>query len=228
MTTRTFLDTVPGLKNAPAADLDALAAVACQRPFVRRESISLEDQDEAPFLIVESGLVKICRSSLDGRELLLDVLRPREIVGGCCGSVGSGKASCGVVGLAAGRVLAVRGGTWKALLKSRPELRAAFFDHVLSFRRRCVTLASQLALGSIDSRLGSLLLRLAGYSDDASDSREVPPVLTQDEIAAAIGTVREVVTRHVSDLVTRGVLARSGRRIIVRDPRTLASLAALM
>lgn len=222
MTLRTLLDRVEGLKTAPATDLDAVAAVASLRPFVRREALALEDSEDAPFLIVESGLLKICRTSVAGRELLLDVLRPGEIVGGCCGGMGAGKSACSVVGLAPGRVLMVRGGTWRALLQSRPELRAGFFDHVLRFRSRCVTLASQLALGTIDSRLGSLLMRLAG------DSCEVPPVLTQDEMAAAIGTVREVVTRHVSDLVTRGVLARHGRRIIVRDPRTLASLAATL
>jgi CRP/FNR family transcriptional regulator len=49
--------------------------------------------------------------------------------------------------------------------------------------------------------------------------------LTQAQLAARLGTVRELVTRAFSELEARGVIARERSRVIIRDPARLAALA---
>jgi CRP-like cAMP-binding protein len=72
----------------------------------------------------------------------------------------------------------------------------------------------------IRSRVARHLLKLATRegSDHVLD-------VSQQEIADAIGSVREVVARTLSALVAEGTLARRGKRLVVLDPRRLHQLA---
>jgi CRP-like cAMP-binding protein len=49
--------------------------------------------------------------------------------------------------------------------------------------------------------------------------------LTQAQLAARLGTVRELIARALSQLEKAGIIARDRSRIIIRDPARLAALA---
>jgi CRP/FNR family transcriptional regulator len=54
-------------------------------------------------------------------------------------------------------------------------------------------------------------------------SLELP--LTHAQLAARLGTVRELVARAFAQLESRGVISRERSRVIVRDPARLSALA---
>ncbi len=90
--------------------------------------------------------------------------------------------------------------------------------------RRFASLASDLAFRPI-------LERLARYIGDAAVSHpvaagaELDLRLTQAQLAARLGTVRELVARALFQLADSGVIARKRGRIVIRDPIRLAVLA---
>jgi CRP/FNR family transcriptional regulator len=49
--------------------------------------------------------------------------------------------------------------------------------------------------------------------------------LTHAQLAARLGTVRELVARALSQLQESGVISRDRSRVIIRDPIRLAALA---
>jgi CRP/FNR family transcriptional regulator len=49
--------------------------------------------------------------------------------------------------------------------------------------------------------------------------------LTQAQLAARLGTVRELVARALAELQRSGVIARTHSTIVIRDPERLAALA---
>ena len=200
--------------------------MAVRRQLRRREVLYLEGEQPAGFYLIESGWVKTFRSSQGGREVVLDIVGPLEGMGPCCGSVRNCSHGCSAAALTPAQVLWVRGLDWRILVRECPTLRDAVTDMLFKSRRRCVDLAVGLALHDIDSRLAALLLKLGGYRDGAAaESRPIAHVLSQQDMASAIGTAREVVTRHLARFVQRGILSRSGRRIMVNEPRTLLSMA---
>jgi CRP/FNR family transcriptional regulator len=75
--------------------------------------------------------------------------------------------------------------------------------------------------------------RLAHYIATAADESGRPVAagltmdlaLTQEQLAARLGTVRELVARAFSQLEARGVITRNRARIVIRDARLLAALA---
>jgi len=55
--------------------------------------------------------------------------------------------------------------------------------------------------------------------------REIDLPLTQAQLAARLGTVRELVARALAELQRNGVIARTQSTIVIRDPTRLAALA---
>ena len=74
---------------------------------------------------------------------------------------------------------------------------------------------------SVRGRLAHLLLMLAGESEDD----EVPRLLTQEQMASKLGTVREVVGRALRDLAADRIIEFDRHRIVILEPDRLAEEA---
>ena len=77
--------------------------------------------------------------------------------------------------------------------------------------RHMVALVEEISLKAVRQRLAGLLLELAGESDTIS----LP--WNNQEIAARIGTVREIVSRTFSRMAHEGVLRLDGREVTILD-----------
>lgn len=227
MDVRTVIKELPAFAGVSEREIERLVGITGVRRLRRRETLFMQGDEPAGLHIVLSGWLKVVRSLASGREVVLDVVGPLEALGPCCGGLTGRPHPCSAIALGPTQVLSARGTAWKAVARECPALAAAAAELLMGSRRRCVDLAVGLALQDIDGRLASLLLRLSG--DDGQPGggpRDVPPLLNQEEMACAIGTAREVVTRHIGVLVSRGILARRGRRIVITQPGTLHALAA--
>ncbi len=74
---------------------------------------------------------------------------------------------------------------------------------------------------NVRSRLAHLLLAQA----QAAETDEVPRLLTQEEMAGRLGTVREVVGRALRGLAADGIIEFDRHRIVILDPERLAQEA---
>lgn len=79
-------------------------------------------------------------------------------------------------------------------------------------------LAARLSLYSVRARLAQFLIELAKLPEAAGG-------WTQDEIAAQIGTVRDVVGRTLRDFTAQGLIKRDRQRITLLDRPGLDGLA---
>ena len=58
--------------------IDALAAVATELPYSAGETIFLEGDPATGLFVLEKGVVKISRVSLEGREYIMHLVGPGE------------------------------------------------------------------------------------------------------------------------------------------------------
>ncbi|HVM10875.1 MAG TPA: Crp/Fnr family transcriptional regulator [Actinomycetota bacterium] len=79
--------------------------------------------------------------------------------------------------------------------------------------------------GRVAKRLLSLVT--ASFEDLPPDGAIVPSIVTHADLASLSGGSRENVTRILSEFQRRGLVARDGRRYVLRDIRGLARLAGL-
>jgi CRP/FNR family transcriptional regulator, cyclic AMP receptor protein len=204
----------PFFASLDAGAAASLAARASIRSVERGEIVLLEAEPAGPWCLVARGRIKLTRSSADGRELVLAF-------------VGPGKAFNEVPALDGGPNPATAEAMTRAELVLLPasELRQAVRAHpsvtwavvgALAGRLRQMTgLVEDLALRSVAERLAKLLLHQA----------EAVGEMTQSEMAAALGTVREVVARSLHALAEAGLIRIERHRILIADREALAQLA---
>jgi CRP/FNR family transcriptional regulator len=84
--------------------------------------------------------------------------------------------------------------------------------------RRLVTIIEELSFSTVRQRLIALLVRLAETTGQRSrDGLQFDLTKSHQNIAAELGTVRELVSRNLSRLQDEGLLEVQGRKIVVKD-----------
>jgi CRP/FNR family cyclic AMP-dependent transcriptional regulator len=107
------------------------------------------------------------------------------------------------------------------LCRRRPEVALAMLEAVAGRLRRFAEMIGDLAFLSVVERLARYLEALSG----GRPAVEVRLPLTQAELAARLGTVRELVARAFVRLEKTGVISRQRSIVVVLDPRRLAALS---
>jgi hypothetical protein len=111
---------------------------------------------------------------------------------------------------------------FQALCLAHPQVPLKVLKVVGARLRRLVGIIEELSFTTVRHRLASYLLRLGQKSGKRSaEGVEVTLPITNQELAAQIGTVRELVSRNLSRLQAEGMLKIDGRNV------TLCNLKAL-
>src|SRR5437667_9879970 len=85
--------------------------------------------------------------------------------------------------------------------------------------RRLVGIIEELSFTTVRHRLAAFLLRIAKHDGVQTDGKIVVTLPDNNqEIAAQIGTVRELVSRNLSRLQAEGMIAIDGRNLTILDP----------
>jgi len=104
-------------------------------------------------------------------------------------------------------------------LRSNEQFSRHFFPYIASQMRHTEELASDLSLYSTSERLSKLLLQNINPSNEYY--YQLLQNLSKTEIAKLLGTVRNVVERHLKDLEAEGVVENQRKNIYVKDVKKL-------
>jgi CRP/FNR family transcriptional regulator len=219
-TIRRLLAQVRFLRSASPAAVDALAAAAvCQR-YAEGETIFLEGEPTAGLFVVEQGVVKISRVSLEGREYIMHLVEPGDTFNDVS-TLDGGPNPAHAVAHTDLVVWRINRDDLQRLAWAYPDLAWALIEDLAARARVAVGLVHDLAMRSVRGRLAHLLLEQA----ESCDSDVVQRLLTQEEMAARLGTVREMVGRTLRSMANDGLIQFDRHRIFILDPQRLAEEA---
>lgn len=156
------------------------------------------------FVIVLSGRVDVFLTGRNGREILLYSVRPgQSCIQTTLGLLGDEDYAGEAISHEDCRVVMIPRTMFLTLMDSAASFRSFVFS---AFARRMQTMMhvlEKLAFQKVEARLAQYLL------DTAAPDGSV--IATQAELAVAIGSAREVVSRRLDGLARRGLLeARRG------------------
>ncbi len=215
-----FLRQVQFCKTLDEATLHALArsATPMQRPA--GTMIQLEGEPADAMYVVTQGQVKVSRLGTRGREQVLFV----AVAGQHFNAVpifDYGPCPANAEAFTDVSLLALPAVALRRLVEQHPPLSSAFLAHFSTQLRHLVDLVDRLALHTVQGRLARLLLDQA----DATASGEPLPPLTQSDMAARLGTVREMVARTLKGFEVQGLIRLDHGAITVLDKQGLAAQA---
>jgi CRP-like cAMP-binding protein len=201
-------------------EMGYIADRAVSRRFSAGKMIFSEG-DACPGLwVVESGKVKIFKSAASGREQVLTFEGP----GGSIAELpvfDGGAYPASATAVADSTLLFVSKEDFRLLCLKSPEVALKVLRVVGKRLRSLVAIIEELSFSTVRHRLAALLLRLARDGERTPHGVEVALPANQQEIAAQIGTVRELVSRGLSRLQAAGTIEIEGRRIVIRDLKAL-------
>lgn len=207
----------PMLAQLPAALID----------LVQREAVTMRapaghilfDVDDScnSFVMVLSGGIRVIRPTLSGREILLYRVLPGD---SCVLTVSClmGHSSYPARGIVENDVqlAALSLTSFNLLLEKSPPFRQMVFQYFADRVHRLMELVEGVTFQPVEQRLAALLAERAPRLD-----------VTHQMLADEVGTVREVISRHLKEFERRGYV-ELGRGIVhVVDADALAQFAAL-
>ena len=214
-----LLESIPYFSGLTPQARESLRTSMFEKAVSKNEALLWEGEPGGALYIVGTGRVKIFRTSAEGKEQVLRVMHPGDsfnevpIFDG-----GTNPASA--MALEDGVVYGIRREDMQRNLQNYPQLSANII-RVLSRRlRELVSLVEDLSFRHVTARLAKILLENAVETGKESPDRR----LTQQQMAAMVGTAREMVGRSLKTLEAMGAIRVERQKIVIANMEILKGL----
>ena len=186
----------------------------------------VEGQSPRGVYMVCKGRVKLTMASAEGKTILVRICDAGEMLG--LHSTISGEAyELTAETLEPCQVNFVRRNDFLALLRDYPETYAATaLQLTTQYRGACHQIRYLGLAQSATEKLARFLVESSHKGEATSQGVRINLRLTHEEIAQVIGVSRETVTRSLSELRTKMVIATKGPHVLIRDRSALEAMVA--
>lgn len=220
-----YISQVPLFEGLDGAQQNSLRSKMGQTTLRRGEVLFEEGEPGNRLYIITEGKVKLGHTSMDGRENLLAVLGPGEIIGELT-LFDPGPRSTTATAVSPVTLLHLDHADLNAILDTNPTMGKHMLRALARRLRRTNESLADLVFSDVPGRVAKALLDLADrFGTPAEDGVHVPHDLTQEELAQLVGASRETVNKSLADFVSRGWIHLEGRAVTLLDLDRLARRA---
>jgi CRP-like cAMP-binding protein len=212
-----FLKSILYFSGLGPGELESIKELVFEKSADRAEMVLLEGEPAENLYFVASGALKMFKTSTEGKEQILSIVRPGE-------SLNDVPLFDGGPNLASTRTMGpvllygIKKNDIEAILGKHPRIALNVIKILASRVRHLVSLVEDLSFKHVISRVAKILLEHIG--GEVSHG----PRLTQQEMAAMAGTAREVVGRSLKALEEEGAIRLDRHRIIIMDKEALQNI----
>jgi CRP-like cAMP-binding protein len=209
-------------------DPEAAEALAKEMEMVdarKGEILFNEGEPGDSLYIVLSGKLKIGRRAGDGRQNLIAVMGPSDMLGELS-LFDPGPRTATATAVVDSRLARLRKQALRPWLSNRPEIAEQLLRVLARRLRRTNDALADLIFTDVPGRVAKNLLQMAGrFGTRDGGVLRVTHDLTQEELAQLVGASRETVNKALADFASRGWLRLDGKSVIILDPERLARRA---
>jgi CRP/FNR family transcriptional regulator len=213
--TESALRSIGALREMSSEQLQRLAEVMVHKVYEPGQVIFFEGEATIGLWFVASGQVKIVKHSMNGRILSLCMMRTGTCFGSC--PLFSQDTNPATAEAVTEVTLLVLPQAPLDVYRKRDPLIAQALLRIYSQRfAHLARLSEALATWSVGERINDSLLT---YADPAGQHMQVR--LTHEKLADLAGTVREIVTRHLTQLEHEGTITVEPGKITILNAAKL-------
>lgn len=212
---------VPLFSDLTETELSFISERAVPRKYAPGELLFNEGDPCAGLFVIENGNVRIFKSSAAGREQVLAIDGPGSSVAELPVFDG-GKYPASAAAVNDLAVLFVSRQDFHSLCLAHPQVALKVLRIVGKRLRGLVAIIEELSFTTVRSRLISLLVKFAREQAKSAGPVTITLPSSNQELAAHIGTVRELVSRNLSRLQAEGLIRIDGREVTIADVKALS------
>ena len=199
--------------------LQSIGRLMVERTVGKNEIIWLEQAPANAVYFVVSGQIKLFKMSTDGREQIVRLARPGDSFGHT-GIFNGGSNPESAQAMIPSVLWGLAKSDLEVLLWDHKRLALNTIRAMAIEMHHYMSLVEDLSLRRVRGRLTRLLLK---HSSEGVFDESL--VLSQGDIAAMTGTVREVCGKSLKVLEENGIIKSSRHQIIIKDIDTLKMMA---
>ena len=214
-----LLKSSPYFSGLSSAELEAISKLVFEKKYDRGEMLLWESEEAIALYLIVAGAVKIFKTSADGKEQILAIIRPPETfneVPVLNGGVNPASAQA----MTPLTVYGIRSDDMQIILRKYSQVALNIIQVMANRLRHLISLVEDLSFRHVIGRVARILLDYAGDGTTAGTR------LTQRDMAAMAGSAREVVSRSLKTLEEDGIINIDRHRIIITDRETLEKMVA--
>jgi CRP/FNR family transcriptional regulator, cyclic AMP receptor protein len=209
---------VSHLGSLPPEAIGGLTGEASRLHVPAGSTIHREGDTSAHFEIVVSGLIRVHVTAPDGRTMTVRYCRPGALIGVVSLFASPFSLPATIQAVTDADLLALRASVMQRAAERDARVARALLDEL---SERVLSFIAEIpgsAFATVRQRVARHLLDLASESQRGS---ELVAAVGQQDLADAVGTVREVVVRALRDLRQQGLLETRRDAIVLLDPERL-------
>jgi CRP-like cAMP-binding protein len=218
MTELDRLRRIPLFAGLPQETLSRVASLLVQRTYAPDETIILEGAPCQAAYFLAQGHVRVIRTSPDGREQVLVRLGPGQSFNTVPPFQSQGANHATVRAADQVTVYAISNDDLHRLVTEHPAFALGLLRDFANRLDHLTDLVEDLSLRTVRGRLARFLL-------EEANAGQVTRHWTQAEIAARLGTVREMISRTLRTLADTGLIRIDRQQIVLLDREGLEAEA---
>lgn len=209
----TALRTIPIFSGLPVEHLEAICRLANMRRVPRGTTVVLAGDSTDFVYFVLNGSLKVLVGDEDGREVILTILGQGDVFGEM-GVVDDSPRSATVVAVASSDLVVFSQADFRHILQTEFDVCLRLMGKLANRLRDADRKIESLALLDVYGRVARLLLEMA---ETVEGRKVIRKRISKNDIAKMIGASREMVSRVMKDLSTRGLIQESASGIVLED-----------
>jgi CRP/FNR family transcriptional regulator len=201
------------------AELEKFKKLIFQKTVEKGEVIVREGEPSETLYFVAGGVVKVFKTSAEGREQILTLVRPAESFNDVPVFAGANLASAEA--MMPVTLYGLRKTDFQNILREYPQLALNAIQVLAKRVELLVALVEDLSFRQVTGRVARILYEYVRGKDVNR------PRITQQEMAAMAGTAREMVGRSLRVLEEEGTIRMDRNRIVITNEAALKKEAGI-
>lgn len=215
---------VPIFDSLSEQDAQEISPYLSADRFRKRETIFSEGDPSEWLYIVSKGKVKITKISQEGKEIILELISPPDYFGGIA-VVRGFPYPANAIAMEDTEVYKISRKNLLSILDRFPNLMYCMAMNIGDRIKGSHETLKSIALEKVESRIASLLLKLAEKSGEKTPAGTVINMkLTKQDIAEMVGTTVETSIRTMSKFTKAGIITTKSGKVVIKNPAELKSL----
>jgi len=221
---RSLLERVSIFAQLEARELDQLAEIAATKRLQAKQTLFRKGDDGSQVYVIISGRLKISSHGEDGKETVLRIMDPGEVVGDLALLTGEPRSAT-VTALERADLLVIQRRDLLPFLEQHPKTAIKLLSTLAALVCKVSEQFEDRVFLNLPSRLSKKLIALSdNYGEEVAGGTKIDLKISQGELGEMVGTSRESVNKQIRQWVEAGVVKMEKGYITILDIDTLEDL----
>lgn len=220
-----YLERIPIFSGLDKEELEVLSKYEVEKSYQKGETIFFEGDPGSAVYYIKTGKIKLYKTSLEGREVTLNILGPGSIFAEVTMFSGLDYPATAMV-LEEALVGMIRNQDLQKIVQENGNIALSLIKELNRRLYYAQMKIKDMALHDVNGRVAKVLLDLAyRYGKKTPQGIQIDLKMTKTEIANIVGTSRETVSRSLSQLKNDQVIDMKGKFVFIKSLESLEELS---